>query len=342
MRPIAVIYENEPWMAPLFAALEDVGAPVARVFANTESFDPQGPVPDWSLAVNKVSPSSYLRSHGASIAFARAYLPFLEARGVPVVNGSEAFRLETSKALQLQVLERLGVRAPRAHVANERERVADAASGLRFPVIVKPNVGGSGALMRRFDSLDELRAGASSLDLGPDGTVLVQEYLEPEGGAIVRVEFLDGQYLYAIRITNDKEDFNLCPADICQVERVPPGESATSRREEQDPPGELATSRREEQDQYGNAVVGAQAKKPLRIEAFDAPGEMIDAVLRIARAGKLDVGGVEYLVAERDGLPYVYDINALSNFVTDAPSLVGFDPHARFARYLLDRAQVAA
>ena len=79
-------------------------------------------------------------------------------------------------------------------------------------------------------------------------------------------------------------------------------------------------------------------KKPLRIEAFDPPGEMVDAVLRIARAGKLDVGGVEYLVAARDGLPYVYDINALSNFVTDAPSLVGFDPHARFARWLVERA----
>jgi len=69
---------------------------------------------------------------------------------------------------------------------------------------------------------------------------------------------------------------------------------------------------------------------------------MIDAVLRIAREGKLDVGGVEYLVAARDGLPYVYDINALSNFVTDAVSLVGFDPHERFARYLIGRARTEA
>ena len=51
------------------------------------------------------------------------------------------------------------------------------------------------------------------------------------------------------------------------------------------------------------------------------------------------MGGVEYVVAARDGLPYVYDINALSNFVTDAPSLVGFDPHARFAEWLIARAR---
>ena len=61
-------------------------------------------------------------------------------------------------------------------------------------------------------------------------------------------------------------------------------------------------------------------------------------MLRIARGGGLDVGGVEYLIAARDGLPYVYDINALSNFVTEAVELVGFDPHARFARWLVGRA----
>jgi hypothetical protein len=317
MRPIAVLYENEAWMAPLFEALERAGAPYERVFANGRELDPAARAPEWSLVVNKVSPSSYLRGHAASIAFARQYLPFLEERGIPVVNGSDAFRLETSKAQQLLLLHRLGVRAPATHVVSDTARIPEAARGLRFPVIVKPNIGGSGALARRFDTMDELRDGAASIDLGPDGTALVQEYLEPADGSIVRVEFLDGQYLYAIRIWSDKSnDFNLCPADICQV---PAAEIVTGAV------NELPTS-----------------KKPMRIEAFDAPPEMIDAVLRIAREGKLDVGGIEYLVAARDGLPYVYDINALSNFVTDAVALVGFDPHERFARYLVGRARERA
>ena len=37
MRPIAVIYENEAWMAPLFSSLERAGAPVERVFANAQA-----------------------------------------------------------------------------------------------------------------------------------------------------------------------------------------------------------------------------------------------------------------------------------------------------------------
>jgi hypothetical protein len=314
MRPIGVIYENEGWLEPLFRALDAVRAPYERLYAVDVTFDPAGPGPRWSLAVNKVSPSSYLRDHAAAIPFARSFLPFLEGRGVPVVNGSAAFRLETSKAQQLLLLHSLGIRGPRARVVTSHTRIGEAATGLRFPVIVKPNVGGSGALMRRFDEPAELTA-AASWELGPDGSGIVQEYLEPADGAIVRIEFLDGEFLYAIKITDDRahrEDFNLCPADICQV------------------PDPLA--------EFDNNPLDAPAKKPLRIEAFDPPGEMIDAVLRIARGGKLDVGGVEYLVAARDGLPYVYDINALSNFVTDALALVGFDPHARFARWLVERA----
>ncbi|HEV8230475.1 MAG TPA: hypothetical protein VGQ86_10985, partial [Candidatus Limnocylindria bacterium] len=91
MRPIAVLYENEPWLAPLFAALDEVGASYERVFANGLSFDPAGPAPEWSLALNKISPSSYLRGHSRSIAVARELLPLLEDRGIPVVNGSRAF-----------------------------------------------------------------------------------------------------------------------------------------------------------------------------------------------------------------------------------------------------------
>jgi hypothetical protein len=313
MRPIAILYENEAWMAPLFGALDSVGAPYERVFANELSFDPAGPAPEWSLAVNKVSPSSYLRGHARSIAVARELLPLLEERGTPVVNGSRAFALETSKARQLLLLRQLGIRAPAARLITDPAQAPSAASELRFPVIVKPNVGGSGAHMRRFDSPEELAAGTTELDLGPDGTGLVQEFLESEDGSSRRVEFLDGEYLYAIRIANEPgQDFNLCPADICQVQ---------------------------ETAQFDNCVVDAPAKKQLRIDAFDAPRPIVDEVLRIARVGGLDVGGVEYLVAARDGLPYVYDINALSNFVTDAPSLVGFDPHARFAEWLLERAR---
>ncbi len=62
--------------------------------------------------------------------------------------------------------------------------------------------------------------------------------------------------------------------------------------------------------------------------------------MRIAKAAHLDIGGIEYLVNSRDGNVYFYDVNALSNFVTNAQSIIGFDPFVRFVDYLVRRAKL--
>ena len=74
------------------------------------------------------------------------------------------------------------------------------------------------------------------------------------------------------------------------------------------------------------------------VEGFTPPAEVIADVKRIVAAANIEVGGVEYLVNERDGQAYYYDINALSNFVANAPQVVGFDPFPRLVDYLLVRA----
>ena len=57
-------------------------------------------------------------------------------------------------------------------------------------------------------------------------------------------------------------------------------------------------------------------------------------MLQLTGAASIDIGGVEYLVAKRDGLIYYYDVNATSNFVANAPEVLGFDPTARFVDYI--------
>ena len=90
--------------------------------------------------------------------------------------------------------------------------------GLRFPVVVKANVGGSGAGIVRFDRPDDLARAAAEgrINLGIDHTALVQEFIPARGGHITRVETLGGKYLYAIKVFTTGDTFNLCPADICQ------------------------------------------------------------------------------------------------------------------------------
>ncbi|HET7767922.1 MAG TPA: hypothetical protein VFN74_04040, partial [Chloroflexota bacterium] len=178
-KPIGILYEHPEWFKLLFAELERRGIAYEKLYVDEHWFDPTERESPYSLVVNRVSPSSYLRGHAGSILYARQYLAHLEQIGTPVVNGIGAYTLETSKALQLLLFERLGVRYPKARVVNHPSQLVTAAEGLTYPVIVKPNVGGSGALMQRFDSPDALAAGAPTIDFGVDRTALVQEYLAP-------------------------------------------------------------------------------------------------------------------------------------------------------------------
>src|SRR5258708_20971226 len=92
-----------------------------------------------------MSPSAYLRGHGNAIFYTLHYLAYLKSQGVRVINGYDAYVTETSKALQLSLLQRLGLPYPRARVINHAAQAAEAAGGLRFPLLLTPNIGGSGA-----------------------------------------------------------------------------------------------------------------------------------------------------------------------------------------------------
>ena len=151
----------------------------------------------YALVLNKMSPSAWNRGHGDQIFYTMGFLEHLEHRGVRVVNGVKAFRSELSKATQLSMLEGLGLGYPKARVIHRASQAIGASEGLRFPVVVKPNIGGSGAGVVKFSTkehLAEVSAAESGLMLGLDSTGLVQEFIPARGSHIVRVEVLDGKY----------------------------------------------------------------------------------------------------------------------------------------------------
>lgn len=309
-RPIAIYYEHPDWFRPLFAELDRRGTPYIRLDARHHRYDVASKDGDFALLFNRMSPSAYTRGNANGIFYTLSYLAHLEEIGARVVNGYHAFTVETSKAIQLSLLEGLGLPYPAARVINHASEAPAAAEGLRFPVVVKPNIGGSGAGITRFDSPEELKhaAEAGTIKLGLDNTALVQEYIPAEGGFITRVEVVGGDYLYAIRVYLSGDGYNLCPADICQT---------TDGKE------------------LARAACPVDAPKSgLRVEGYTPPDEVISAVERIMEAAGIEVGGVEYITDARDGKLLYYDINALSNFVADAPRVVGLDPHARLADYL--------
>src|SRR5438067_4788817 len=156
-KPIGILYEHPEWFRPLFAELERRGLPHEGILAHEHRYDPSASESPYGLVVNRVSPSSYLRGHTAAIFHALQYLSHLEGLSVPIVNGTRAYQIELSKARQLSLLAALGLPHPRSRVVNHLGQVEPAARELEYPLIVKPNIGGSGALMRRLDSGEELR-----------------------------------------------------------------------------------------------------------------------------------------------------------------------------------------
>ena len=310
-RPIGIYYEHPDWFRPLFAELDRRGTPYERLDAGRHRYDAtNGDGSQYGLVFNRMSPSAYLRGRGHSILYTLNYLAHLQQLGVRVVNGLDAFRVETSKALQLSLLKSLDLPFPAARVINHPSEAPAASEGLRFPVVVKANIGGSGAGIVRFDSKADLQRAVDEgrVELGLDQTALVQEFIPARGGHITRVEVLGGRYLYAINVYSTGESFNLCPADICQST-----DGTTLAR----------------------AACPADApKNNLRVEGYAPPAEVIADVERIMAAAHIEIGVVEYIVDDRDGQRYYYDINALSNFVADAPRVIGFDPFARLVDFL--------
>jgi len=310
--PLAVYYEHPEWFRPLFAELDRRSIQYLRIDAGCHVYDATATDRKYALFFNRMSASAYLRGNAQGIFFTRDYLAHLERIGTRVINGCKAFSFEISKAAQLALLHSLGLATPRSRIVNCAIQAVSAAQEIGFPVIIKPNIGGRGAGIMRFDSAPALEraAAAGEIDFGIDSTALVQEFLPVRGGHITRVETLGGKFLYAIKVYTPGENFNLCPAEMCRTEDD--GSAANT-----------------------TGLVDAP-KAGLKVEGYTPAQELIDVVEKIVSAAQIEAGSVEYIVDDRDGVVVYYDINALSNFVANAPQILGFDPHVRLVDYLED------
>jgi hypothetical protein len=306
---LAVLFEHPEWQKPLFQALERRGVRYAAVDLKKAAFS-DADAPLAPLYFNQASPSAYVRGNTRAVPYALAYLRALQIRGVRVLNGADAFALELSKTAQAALLRSLGVPAPRIWTFNDLEALRSRAHELRFPVLLKPEQGGSGAriaLVESFARLEALLAHDPQYWL-PDNLLLLQEYFPTDPGqGIVRMEFLGGELLYAMRVMSHGR-FNLCPAPVCNPDD---GETATCEIQ-------------------GNAP--AVEFTPYR----EVPAQALAWGKRIMSAGRLDVGGIEYLEA-RDGRLVFYDINANSNLRPSIAQAFGFDPFERVVDFLLKK-----
>ncbi len=297
---LAVLYEHPKWFEPLFSALKRRGITFDAIRLTDHSFNPALPTIPAPVVLSRVAMSGFLREAEHGIFYAQALLAHWQSHGARVVNGADVLAIDASKARQLSIISALGYRVPETRIVHRAEDLVAAAQDMAYPLLVKANVGGSGAGIVRYGSREELAASVrdGSCPRSIDNVLLVQDYAPARGGSIVRMETLGGRFLYAINVETGGENFDLCPADACVAQ---PGRSA------------------------------------IKMTAVTPEPALVEAAERIVQAVGIEVGGVELLIDDRDGSARFYDINALSNFVADPLNVLGWDPHERLVDYLAAR-----
>jgi len=304
---LVVLHEHPEWQKPLFAALERRGISFMPFDVTRAAFSNIEP-PRAPLYFNQASPSAYLRGNTRAVPLALAYMRTLALLGARVLNGADVFALELSKSAQATLLRTLGIDCPRSITFNDVRALDAHSAEVRWPALLKPDQGGSGARIQVVESLahvEDIFRRDPSVWL-PDNLFLLQEYLphDPEQG-IVRLEFLGGELLYAMRVKTHGR-FNLCPSPVCNP------------------------------DEGGGVCEVPAPVEAAPVEFFpypDVPREAVETATRIVRAARLDVGGIEYLDAD-DGRRVFYDINANSNLRPSVAAAFGFDPFERVVDFL--------
>lgn len=298
-----VLYENADWLPPLVAGLEAEGFTVRLVELTTGLLE-GGSVPAEGIWINRVSPSSHTRGHSDTVQLARDVLYWLEFHGRRVINGLEAYEFEMSKLRQDLILNRYGIRTPKTVLAVGKASVVDAAKRFSGPFITKHNQGGKGLGIQLFRNPEALEAYVYSdaFDAGPDGKIILQEYIDAPHAYITRVELIGDQFLFAMR-SNTEEGFQLCPSDACQIPEdagVCPAEGPSSK---------------------------------FSLSPITEEDPLVQKYLKLLQGENIDIAGIEF-IEDSEGNRYTYDINGTTNYSGVLAEKTGIDGMREFARWL--------
>ena len=301
---IYVIHENDAWVEPLRRQFEARALPFAEWFLDQGVLDLRA-APPHGVFYNRMSASSHTRDHRYAAEYATAVLAWLKRHGRTVVNGERALQLEVSKVAQYSALAAFDIETPETLAVIGRANIAAAAERLGFPLILKHNRGGKGLGVRLFLSREAL---AEHLE-GPafeepvDGITLVQRYIKAPAPFITRVEFVGGQFLYAVQV-DTSEGFELCPADACRIDAA---------------------------DASGVCPAQAPGEKFRILRDFDHP--LLPRWQAFLNANDVGIAGIEFIVDEA-GRPFTYDVNTNTNYNPDAEAIAGRSAMTALARFL--------
>ena len=270
------------WTRHLTARLDELSVPYEELDLS-EGILNIGKEPEKGVYYNRMSASSHTRGHRYAPELTEQVLTWLENKGteaVRVVNGTSAINLEVSKLKQYILLQKAGINTPKTLGAV-----------------------GKGQILNAAKELDNYVNGNDFED-SVDGISLIQEYVKPVDGHIIRAEFIGGKYLYAVKV-DSSDGFELCPADSCQIN-----------------------------DKF--CPVGEEAAEKSKFRIIERlPENQIEKYEKFLKENHIDVAAIEFIINENNEV-FVYDINTNTNYNADAEKIAGKYAMLELAKYLKD------
>ena len=196
-------------------------------------------------------------------------------------------------------MKRFNINFPKTYYAKDIKEIIENSKKFNKPFITKHNRGGRGLGVKYFKNTSELENYVNkNFENSIDGTTLLQEYIDSNPKVITRVEFVKGEFLYAVQV-DASDGFELCPADECNVE-------------EKFCPA----------NPDGNKFMILKNYENPEIKKYEA----------LLKSNGIEIAGIEYIKG-KDGMHYTYDINTNTNYNSIAErksNLKGMDSIATF------------
>lgn len=296
---IIVIHENNDWIPPFVEAFQRLNIDYRLWYVPDMDLD-LTETPPHAVYWNRMSASSHTRGHRFEPELTAGILAWLSRHQMKVINGGAALDLEISKIRQYEELARFAIKTPSTVCAIKRDRLLKASDRIGFPLITKHNRAGKGLGVRKFDNKDTLKEylEAENFENSPDGITLLQEYISATTQSIIRMEFVNYKFLYAVEV-DTSEGFELCPAEACEIETHCPTDSQSKFR---------------------------------ILSDFSIPN--LTAFEQFLTANDIGIAGIE-IIFDHEGNYWAYDVNTNTNYNPQAESLAGISAPDAIARFLV-------
>ena len=288
---IYIIHENDEWIEPLRKELQDINAPSEEWHLGKRNVDhldkpPQG------VFYNRMSASSHTRGHRYAPEYTAVVLNWLEKNKRRVINNSKALSLEISKSLQYKELQNLEIKTPRTIYCSNKESILKSANIFNKPFITKHNRAGKGLGVKLFNNKRELDSYVSGKDFEPsiDGITLLQDYIDASPKVIIRLEFVNSKFLYAVEV-DASEGFELCPACPEDQSDIP-------------------------QQQISGEFCPTTGDKFKIIKNYKR-NSLIEKYKKFISTNGIEIAGIEYVI-DKNGEIYTYDVNTNTNYNSQA------------------------